>query len=154
VRATCTENGISIRVVREARVSAIWADASRLSAVLSNVLRNAVKYTPSGGTIEIRTQSVDAGSAVCIVVTDSGPGVPPEQRERVFEKFFRVEHQRRDPEGGERGAGIGLYIARQIVVAHGGAIHCGSGPSGAGACFSVTLPVKRQDASSVSARSA
>jgi NtrC-family two-component system sensor histidine kinase KinB len=67
-----------------------------------------------------------------MVVTDTGPGIPPELHERVFEKFFRVEHQREGGQEGVRGAGIGLYLCRQIIEAHGGMIRCEAGDSGRG----------------------
>jgi NtrC-family two-component system sensor histidine kinase KinB len=77
---------------------------------------------------------------VHIAVTDTGPGIAAEFRERVFDKFFRVEHQR--PAGGEgvRGTGIGLYLCRQIVAAHGGKIGCEPGDGGQGTRFAIDLP--------------
>jgi len=111
--------------------------------VVSNVLTNAIKYTPVGGRIEIVAQRDDvAGEAhLDIEVSDSGPGVDPEFRERVFEKFFRVEHHRPGGDQGARGSGIGLYIAREIVRAHGGTISCFAGPEEKGARFVISLPV-------------
>jgi NtrC-family two-component system sensor histidine kinase KinB len=77
---------------------------------------------------------------VQIAVSDTGPGVPAEFRERVFEKFFRVEHQRPDGRGSVRGAGIGLYLCRQIVEAHGGTITCEAGDGGCGTRIAIILP--------------
>ncbi len=121
----------------------IWGDPGRLSVVLSNVLTNAVKYTPPGGRIRVGAQpDRTAGkSHVCIEVTDSGPGVEVEFHERVFEKFFRVEHHRPEGDDGARGSGIGLYIAREIVRAHGGTISCLAGRDERGARFAISLPV-------------
>jgi NtrC-family two-component system sensor histidine kinase KinB len=118
----------------------IAADPSRLSIVLGNLLSNAVKYTPRGGRIEIGVQATERD--VVLSVSDTGPGVPLEHRERVFERFFRVEHTRaaRSDEVGIAGVGIGLYIARQIVVAHGGSICCEATETG-GAKFVVRLPI-------------
>jgi len=146
IRPSCNDKGVSVRLVRRPGAEAVWGDAPRLTVVLSNVLTNAAKYTPSGGRIEVLAYPQDGGARVRIDVTDSGPGVPSELRERVFEKFFRVEHHRQDREAGERGAGIGLYLARQIVVAHGGAIRCEPSASGLGACFAVVLPSMRAEA--------
>ncbi|HXJ24036.1 MAG TPA: ATP-binding protein [Polyangia bacterium] len=144
VEPACKEAGIGLFTKRASDVpGSVWGDASRLSVVLSNVLTNAVKYTPLGGRIEITAQPDDIGGEpyLDIEVTDSGPGVDPQFRERVFEKFFRVEHHRPGGDQGARGSGIGLYIAREIVRAHGGSISCLAGPDEKGARFVVSLPV-------------
>ena len=73
---------------------------------------------------------------------DSGPGIDPEFRERVFEKFFRIEHHREGGNQGARGSGIGLYIAREIVRAPGGTILCLGGRNDKGARFVISLPVR------------
>jgi NtrC-family two-component system sensor histidine kinase KinB len=113
--------------------SSIAADQARLSMVVSNLLSNALKYTPSGGKIAVHTLATPA--QLTIEVDDSGPGVPVEYRERVFERFFRVEAVT------AAGVGIGLYIARQVIEAHGGTIECAASPLG-GARFTVTLPTE------------
>jgi NtrC-family two-component system sensor histidine kinase KinB len=108
---SCKEAGISVSVeIGPEAPKSIWGDAGRLAVVLSNVLTNAVKYTPPGGRIRIRAQpdGTAGKSHVCIEVTDSGPGVEVEFHERVFEKFFRVEHHRPEGDDGARGSGIGL----------------------------------------------
>lgn len=151
IRVACVDKGVSVHVVRVPGADTVWGDVPRLTVALSNVLSNAVKYTPVGGTIEVGASARGGGAEVCIEVTDSGPGIAPELRERVFEKFFRVEHHRHVREGGERGAGIGLYLARQIVLAHGGEIRCKAGASGVGARFVITLPALDGDHSAPSA---
>jgi signal transduction histidine kinase len=116
---------------------AIWADHDRLCRVLVNLLQNATKYTPNGGTI---TFCVDGEpDAVRFSVLDTGPGIPPELRERVFERFYR-------PEGGEdrSGSGLGLSIARTLAEMHGGTIRVDD-HDGLGACFVVTIPVGEAD---------
>jgi NtrC-family two-component system sensor histidine kinase KinB len=140
----CKEAGISVATRSDPDAPGdVWGDAGRLSVVLSNVLTNAVKYTPSGGLIEIRAQRDQASgeARANIEVSDSGPGVDPEFRERVFEKFFRVQHHRPGGDQGVRGSGIGLYIAREIVRAHGGTISCLTKQEGSGARFVISLPV-------------
>jgi NtrC-family two-component system sensor histidine kinase KinB len=162
VKPRFEEAGVELRVQIEASVPAsLWADAARLGVVLSNVLGNALKYTPQGGHVGVRVAS--QGKRVHIAVTDTGPGVPEEYRERIFEKFFRVEHHRgsdgegvwgaeRARAGGTRslehphrervrGSGIGLYLARQIVEAHGGRIVCEPGEDGRGTMFDIALPL-------------
>ncbi|OGO29926.1 MAG: hypothetical protein A2Z16_13640 [Chloroflexi bacterium RBG_16_54_18] len=96
----------------------ITADADQLKQVISNLIENALKFTPAGG-------KVLAGSAIMdrwieIRVKDSGPGIPPEEVERVFERFYQMDKSRSG--GSQRGVGLGLAIAREIVQAHGGSI--------------------------------
>ena len=121
----------------------IWGDPVRLRAVLNNVLSNALKYTPTGGTIRVDGRLVSAGGArnfesVSISIIDSGPGVPAAFRSQIFDKFFRVEHQLGDGRPHARGAGIGLYMCRQIVELHGGAIACDAA-EGRGTRITVSL---------------
>ena len=142
--------GAGVRIARAGGVgtpAVIRGDPARIAAVLSNLLDNALKYTPWGGkvTMEI-TSGQNAGAqerpVVQLAVTDNGPGIPVEFQDRVFEKFFRVEHERREGLGFAQGAGIGLYLCRQIVEAHGGSIRCGSGPNGIGTQFVVEFPAE------------
>jgi NtrC-family two-component system sensor histidine kinase KinB len=123
---------VALRIIRDVPEAIVRGDAARLKSVLVNLLTNALKYTPRGGEVAIRvTLEQDGGSkgkpGLQIAVTDTGPGIPAEFRERVFEKFFRVEHQRESGQEGVRGAGIGLYLCRQIIEAHGGTIRCEAG---------------------------
>jgi NtrC-family two-component system sensor histidine kinase KinB len=149
VKLTCQEAGVELALeIAQGTPDRIWADAARLGVVLSNILGNAVKYTPEGGRVTVRACSMDggaalAGAALDITVTDTGPGVPDEYRERIFEKFFRVEHHRGGDEEGVRGSGIGLYLSRQIVQEHGGRIMCESGDGGRGTRIDIALPVER-----------
>ncbi len=95
----------------------VEADAEKLRSIVDNVLGNAVKFTPPGGSIAVRSKA-DGGDAV-IDVVDSGPGVPPEERDSIFQSFFRG----RAPAGGRiEGTGLGLAIAREFAEAHGGGI--------------------------------
>ncbi len=120
VQGACDEAGIALVVEGAHGSMTVWGDAARLHVVLANLLANAMKYTPAGGTIVLRAAA--AATGVSIVVEDTGPGVPLEFREQIFEKFFRVEHHR-EGDIGVRGSGIGLYIAREIAEAHGGTLH-------------------------------
>jgi two-component system, NtrC family, sensor histidine kinase KinB len=146
-RPRCDEAGIALEVAECGVFAPVRGDAARLAAVLGNLLDNAVKYTPSGGTVRVRAALLEAStqsspSRVEVSVSDSGPGVPAEFRERIFEKFFRVEHLRPQRERGARGSGIGLYLARQIVEAHGGEIACGSGDGARGANIGFVIPLE------------
>ncbi len=139
------ERGITLPCHSRSRPAVIRGDATRLGVVLSNLLTNALKYTPEGGavSIEIAREAhqlpVDL-DVLQVAVTDSGPGIPAEFRERIFEKFFRLEHLRPHVSEGVQGVGIGLYLCRQIIAMHGGAIHCLGGEAGSGARFVIVLP--------------
>jgi len=112
------------------------ADALRIGEVLHNLVGNAVKYTPRGGRIEIRVEREGQVGAFAIVVADSGPGIPPEERERVFERFYRMDRSRSRDAGGR---GLGLAISLEIARAHGGDIELGDSPLG-GARFRLRIP--------------
>jgi signal transduction histidine kinase len=120
--------------VRSGALPTIRGDRARLRQVLGNLIENAVKYSPEDG--EVRISAAAANGAVQIDVRDSGPGIPRDQQERIFEKFGRA-----DVEGGSKpGTGLGLFIARSIAEAHGGSLEVASG-TGPGATFTLTLPV-------------
>jgi two-component system sensor histidine kinase KdpD len=108
-------------------------DAVLIERVLSNLLENAGKYTPSGSTITVSAEP--HGMWLNVSVADDGPGLPPGQEESVFEKFARGERESAKP-----GVGLGLAICRAIVGAHGGTIHASNRPGG-GAVFVFTLPL-------------
>jgi two-component system sensor histidine kinase GlrK len=111
-------------------------DADKLRSVLDNLVGNAIKYSPRGGEIALLTRA--NGNAATVEVIDSGPGVPPEERESVFNSFFRG-HRRADSP--IEGSGLGLAIAREYVEAHGGRIAI-AGDSAHGH-FQVTLPLRQ-----------
>jgi signal transduction histidine kinase len=104
----------------------------RIEQVLTNLVGNAVKYSPKGGPIEVALAAQD-GRAV-VTVTDQGLGIPPEDRLHLFEPFRRGTRVR-----GIAGLGLGLAVARRIVEAHGGRIELDSAPR-TGAAFRVSLP--------------
>ena len=116
----------------------LWADGVRMVQLLTNLLSNANKYTPPGGTITIRAHQIDAAT-IEVQVCDTGIGIHAEDQQRIFERFFRAS----DPAArSERGTGLGLHITQLLVEAHGGKIWFESQP-GVGTTFHVTLPVKR-----------
>ncbi|MCC7371099.1 MAG: hypothetical protein IT306_21975 [Chloroflexi bacterium] len=115
-------------------------DPVRIEQVLRNLIDNAVKFSPDGGTIDVTATT--QGTLLAIAVKDDGPGVPPEYHQRVFERFFRVEREH----GTVAGAGLGLAICRRFVELHGGAIELDSRP-GQGATFRFTLPLGERAAS-------
>jgi two-component system sensor histidine kinase KdpD len=109
------------------------ADYGLIQHVLVNLLSNAVKYSPEG--TEIRVEGIAAGEWAIVRVVDQGPGIPPEERERVFQRFHRLERQN----GRQEGMGLGLPICRSIIEAHGGRLWIEDAPSG-GAVFAFALP--------------
>jgi signal transduction histidine kinase len=109
----------------------VEVDTERLQLVLANLIGNAVRYTPSGGSIAVRGRRLE--TAAVIEVQDNGPGIPKQYQTAVFDKFYRM------PGSGSGGAGLGLYIAKEITLAHGGRLSLSSEP-GQGSLFSVELP--------------
>ncbi len=115
----------------------VTGDIARLGQVLSNLLDNALRYTPAGSPVAIEVAAhPTAGGAVRVV--DSGPGVPAADRERIFDRLVRLDTARGG--GDDGGAGLGLALARGLARAHGGELACIPPPSGAGAVFELTLP--------------
>lgn len=119
----------------DTRAYEVWGDQFRLDEVLYNILSNAMKYTPGGGTIRIEELNEDEKN-VGFSVGDSGPGIAVSERSRVFERFYRIDKSRSTESGGR---GLGLAIASEIVKAHGGSIEIGASDLG-GALFTVSLP--------------
>ena len=116
----------------------ITGDRSRLEQVMLNVVGNSIKYTPDGGTI-----TVDAGmrgGKVWIEVSDTGIGIPPKDRERIFDRFYRVDKARSRESGG---TGLGLSIAREIVLRHHGSIGL-TDHEGPGTTVRIVLPIRQE----------
>jgi len=116
------------------RLAAIKGDRVRLEQILNNLLSNALRYTPEGGSVDIRLQITDA--VVAISVKDTGPGIPPESLPHIFDRFYRAEKSRSRSEGG---TGLGLAISRQLAHLHHGNLTAANAPAG-GAEFTLTLP--------------
>jgi len=126
-------------------LSPVTGDKDRLAQVFTNLLANALKHTPPDGKVTIKAQEakqtqkeVDTAATVEITVTDTGSGIPPEDLSHVFERFYQVDKSRA---GKDRGAGLGLTIARQITEAHGGTIIVES-VKDLGTKFTVNLPIE------------
>jgi signal transduction histidine kinase len=135
VRPTAAAKNMRLRKVVDPSVGRVRGDVTRLQQVLSNLLGNAVKFTPERGWIEVSLQRV--GGWAQVEVADSGAGIAPEFLPQVFDRF------RQDPATARRhgGLGLGLAIARHLVELHGGEIEARSGGEGRGATFSVRLPL-------------
>ncbi len=117
----------------------IWADKGKISQVIVNILSNAVKYTPDNGIIEVDIS--DDGRACYIAIKDNGIGIPDQDLDRVFERFYRVDKGRAREMGG---TGLGLAIARDIVREHKGDIYVESA-LGEGSTFTIKIPLKNQE---------
>lgn len=126
--------GAKIATQIEGNLPPIPVSADQLGHVFSNLISNAAKHSPPGEEIIVSGRAEDGGRSVRFSVTDHGPGVPPAERERVFEKFYRLPGEPRE------GAGLGLAICREIVRAHDGRIGVTAAPGGRGSEFFFILP--------------
>lgn len=133
--ATAAERGIVLRLDADAAVPHITADRDRLVQVLDNLLSNAIRYAADG--TDVRVHLRKAPDQVTLSVADRGPGLTDEQRERVFERFYRADPSRSRALGG---SGIGLAISKALVELMGGRIWAESDGPGHGSTFSVSLP--------------
>ena len=115
-----------------------YVDGGLVRRVLQNLVGNAIKFTPDDGNIRVSAAAEPGGSRVQVTVRDSGPGLPPEVRGNLFQKFVTGRHR-------ERGSGLGLAYCRLAIEAHGGRIWASSEP-GRGAVFHFTLPLNGHDA--------
>jgi two-component system OmpR family sensor kinase len=117
----------------------VLGDDRRLRQVLANLVNNALTHTPAGRPIEVRVgaSTLDGRPGAAVEVVDHGPGLAPEQAERVFERFYRADPARSPADGG---SGLGLSIVAALVAVHGGTVQVDSVP-GRGARFRVVLPL-------------
>jgi two-component system phosphate regulon sensor histidine kinase PhoR len=130
-RAVTLENTVPAGLVAR-------ADPDRLRQVLSNLIDNAIKYGRPEGRVTIAGRAL-AGERIELSVRDDGPGIPMESKERVFERFYRVDKARSREQGG---TGLGLAIVKNVMQAHGGEVRVESSP-GAGTTFFLTLPAMK-----------
>ena len=130
----------NVRITLQLQALSLRADAEKLRVIVDNLLSNAVKFSPNAGVVSLVLER--QGDEAVLDVRDMGPGIPPDQRERIFDWFFRGEgaHQ-----GRVQGSGLGLAIVRDLVQAHGGRIDVGDGAGrddgGTGAHFRVRMPL-------------
>ena len=124
---------VTLGTATDASGATIRVDRAAMDQVLANLVHNAIKFTPSGGTVTLGTSATP--TEVALIVRDTGAGIDPADRERIFERFFKS-----DPSRATGGSGLGLAIAKHAVQAHGGTIAAASDGRGHGATFTVTLP--------------
>ncbi len=148
--------GVQIKVDADSNLPKLTADGDRLAQVFTNLVDNALKFTPNGGLITLRAQTLESGSLLpdksisklmdskimLISVTDTGAGISPEAQAHIFDRFYQADPARK---GGEKhGAGLGLAIAHEIVQAHGGRISVRS-KLGEGTTFEVFFPYNKNN---------
>jgi signal transduction histidine kinase len=136
--AAAAESGqdeVRIKSLVHRPLPVVRGDRDRLRQVLTNLLDNAVKYSPAGGEVEV--EALAENGRISIEVRDRGPGIPAEHHALIFEKFGRVSGEHAKP-----GSGLGLFIARSIAEAHGGSLEV-RGREGEGTAFALELPVER-----------
>jgi len=134
-RSAAVDRGLTLSVDLPNDLPDVWVDMARISHVFANLLSNALKYTPAGGSVSVSARAEE--ESVCFKVSDTGIGIPDQYLPHIFEQFFRAPNQTT-----ETGAGLGLAITKEIVIAHGGTISVES-REGVGSTFSFT--VKRAD---------
>jgi two-component system sensor histidine kinase GlrK len=144
IQLVAQKKAITLEIVQSPALPSLVVDESRIQQVLNNLLSNAVKFTPAHGLISITAAlRHEPGSQQWLEcrVSDTGIGIPPEESERIFDRFYQSPYHRQH---GQQGTGLGLAIARYIVEAHGGKIWVES-RIGAGATFIFILPVNRKE---------
>lgn len=142
-RALIEKANLTLNMNQEPELPIVHADRDRIIQVITNLISNAVKFTPAGGCIGIRAQGLKSETTeglemVKVSVSDTGIGIPPEEHERIFEKFHQIGDTLKDK---PKGTGLGLTICKDIVEHFGGRIWVESEP-GEGSTFSFTLPAK------------
>lgn len=149
--ADFAEKNITLNVKLPATRTTVAADEVRFQQILWNVLKNAAKFTPSGG--HVLAETFDDGDGIAIRITDSGVGMTAGELERVFEAFRQGDHAR--PNSGHRfgGLGLGLAICRMLVTSHGGTITAASPGPGQGSSFTLRLPLAASPVAASSASS-
>jgi two-component system OmpR family sensor kinase/two-component system sensor histidine kinase BaeS len=127
--ARADEKRVRLEVISPTELPMVNADPVRIREVLTNLLTNALRHTPRGGSIAVRLEA--GGAAISISVTDSGSGIPANELPKIFDRFYKGRES--------SGSGLGLTIARDLVTAHGGSIHAES-VAGQGTTISFTIP--------------
>jgi len=122
--------GVTITVNAAANLPCLEIDPSRMRQVLANLLANALRYSPAGGTVRLNCES--DGKNILLAVQDDGPGIPPDDLQHIFERFYKSTDS--------GGMGLGLAIAKHLVEAHGGSITAENAPD-RGTVFRILLPL-------------
>lgn len=135
LRPVAEQKGLTLTGRVAPGTPATLGDERLLRRMLTNLVANALRFAPPGGTVLVDAQPGDEPATAVLRVSDDGPGVPPEERERIFLPFVQ------GPGEAGRGTGLGLALCREVAQAHGGRIWTDGGAGGVGAVFTVVLPV-------------
>jgi signal transduction histidine kinase len=130
------EKRISVEIARTNGDATAWADRDKITQVLTNLIVNAVKFSPAGGSLKLGMAPANDGGLLEVSVSDTGPGIPPAEVERIFQEFYQISQPGREK---TLGVGLGLAISKKLVEMHGGKIRVESIP-GEGSTFFFTLP--------------
>lgn len=133
------QRGITLQVLRGPALPPLHADPLRLAQILGNLVENALRYTPAGGSVTLSAAVVGAPQMLRLTVADTGPGMAAEEAARIFERFYRTDRARTRETGG---SGLGLAIVQRLVAAQGGSVSVES-ELGRGSRFHVLLPLHR-----------
>lgn len=136
LKPLAVEKGISVEIARTHGDATAWADRDKITQVLTNLIVNAVKFSPAGGSLKLSMAPANDGGLLEVSVSDTGPGIPPTEVERIFHEFYQISQPGREK---TMGVGLGLAISKKLVEMHGGKIRVESVP-GEGSTFYFTLP--------------
>jgi signal transduction histidine kinase len=136
LKPLAVEKGISVEIARTDGDATAWADRDKITQVLTNLIVNAVKFSPAGGSLKLGMAPANDGGLLEVSVSDTGPGIPPAEVERIFHEFYQISQPGREK---TLGVGLGLAISKKLVEMHGGKIRVESVP-GEGSTFFFTLP--------------
>ncbi|MFY1596232.1 HAMP domain-containing sensor histidine kinase [Micromonospora sp. WMMD737] len=142
-RAVAPERRIELEVTPGSGPLVVYGDDARLRQIIGNLMTNSLTHTPPEASVTLRLRA-EPGNLAVVEVVDTGPGLTPEQAERVFERFYRVDAARTRRAGGNTGTGLGLAIVAALVRAHHGTVEVAETPGG-GATFRVRLPLVPDD---------
>ncbi len=140
IRPQADEKSIRLALTAPESVPTILGDEARMGQVFTNLIGNAIKFTPDNGEVSVKIE-VD-GNLLHVEVIDTGPGIPAEERQKIFDKFYQLSDISTRQQGG---SGLGLSITKSIVEAHGGKLWIDDGNQGKGSNFQFVLPLIRED---------
>lgn len=135
---------LPVDVTIDEGVPLLWVHGVLIEQALVNLLDNAARFSPPEGRLAITATATD--TQIQIALCDDGPGIPPQERERIFDMFYTM---RQGDRGQLQGTGLGLAICRGMVAAHGGTVTAHDGRHGRGTCMRIVLPVVRPEAEAV-----
>ena len=140
IRPQADEKSIRLALTAPESIPDILGDEARMGQVFTNLIGNAIKFTPDSGEVSVKVEA--DGNLLHVEVIDTGPGIPAEERQKVFDKFYQLSDISTRQQGG---SGLGLSITKSIVEAHGGKLWIDDGNQGKGSNFQFVLPLIRED---------